>query len=264
MSIFRKSKKLSQFNFDFLQRLLLVALLGVLLVASDMAFQIFTPTVQAIETRYLNSEINVFRFWNGSVMYTVSVEKTYWIGLPLILTRFLNLSLPDPSNLTVSEGSRLIWSDNQLELNIAADNALLCVPIKNSAGKTEYLDLMPLNNSLQFKDNACVKLTYADVLDLNLIEVTNPVETHIDNDSIVVSTSLLINNTQPLTLVSNRFPLFQNRTYGNITAFTWLENGIEKQSHFYDVWNDWLWSPIYVSPNTFMNITVLATFEEKQ
>lgn len=259
----KKKRKLPRLNYDFLQWMTLVIILVMLIGVSDNTFHIFTPTVQASETRYVTNEIDFLRFQNGSIIYTVQVEKTYWISLPIILTRNLNLSIPNPSNLSIADTGGLVWSSNQLQLDIASDKALSCSPAKDSDGRTRYLDLMALNSSLQVSDSPSVKLTYVNVLDLHLIDATEPLETHLDNGSIAVSVSLFFNNTEPWELVSQeQFPLFAVQRYGNITSFTLLENGTEQPSQFNPIWNDWCWSPpIYISPHATMNMSVSAIFE---
>ena len=261
----QRKRKLPRIDYtNILQRVLVVILLATVVMASNMAFQTFSPSVQAATTQYPPTEINLFRFWNDSILYTVQIEKTYWINMPIILSNAFNLSIPNPSNFTTTERSELVWYSNQLNLDIDVDKTLSYSTTKSSDGRIEYLNIMPLNNSLQIQEVPTIKLAYADMLDLNLIYITEPDEKYLDNDSIAVSISLFINNTEPLRLTGFQFPLFQTNNYGNLTSFTWFENGIEKPSHYNDVRNDWLWSTIYIQPKTIMNITVTATFEEKQ
>jgi hypothetical protein len=259
----KKKRRLPRLNYDFLQWMTLVIIVVMLIGVSDSAFGIFTPRVQAIDTRYVADEIDFFRFENGSVMYTVQLEKTYWISLPIIPVRDLNLSIPNPSNLSNVDTNDLVSSVSQPGLSIASDNALSCSPEKDSDGNTMYVDLMALNSSLQMRESPCVKLTYANVLDIHLIDVSDPNETRLDNGSILVSMSLFINNTQSWELFSQQFPLFPVQGYGNMTSFSFLENGIEQQQlQPNPIWNDWLWSPILlISPHKTMNISVSATFE---
>lgn len=260
--------KLPHINSDFFQKLILILLFVTLLFASDKAFQIVNPAVQALGTRYNTQYIGiaVLRFWNGSLLYTIQVEKTFWINLPMILTRNLNITIQNPSNLSISKDSALVSVpyNNLLELTFYPDKALSCTPITDPDGKTLYLEVMPMNSSLQVQNDVSIKLIYSDVLDIHPIDISGPDETRLSNGSIAVVTSLFINNTEEYELYGGWFPLFQTSAYGNLTSYASFVNGTEQPSTSFDSvkYDDWLWfqNPLSVPSKSTMNVTVAATF----
>jgi hypothetical protein len=259
-----QKRRLPHLNYDFLQWVTLTVILLTLIGVSDSAFGIFTPRVQASNTQYTVNQIDFSRLLNGTVIYTVQVEKTYWVSLPIIPARELNLSIPNPSNLSNVDIKNVVWSSNQLGLNIASDNGLSCSPKTDQSGNILYLNLMALNSSLQTRESQSLKLSYANMLNVHLINITNPNEIKLDDGSVLVSMSLFINNTQPWELISLQFPLLPVQGYGNMTSFSFLENGVEQQqAQPSPMWNGWLWSPsLFIAPHRTMNISMSATFEE--
>jgi hypothetical protein len=254
--------RLSLLRSDFLHKVLLSVLLASTIVLADSAFQLFSPTVQVIETDADESQITVFRYFGAPIFYNVEVVKTYWISLPLLPVRFLNLSIPNPSNFSVYDGTKHIpWERKPFTINIEADPTLACTLLTNSVGNVTSVDIMPLNGS-QVKPKSFVKLTYYDVLDFRFIDVTQPVEINLGNGSISVIVSLIISNTDSRRLYSDEFPLFGVQNYGNLTSFTFLENGTLKPSQWNNIREQWLWASFSVNAHSFVNFTVSTVFEE--
>jgi hypothetical protein len=266
-SLFTKKRKLPHVNYDFFQKLILISLLVILFMASDKALQIVNPAIQVISTEYTSTGINVVRFWNGSLLYTVQVEKTFWIGLPMMLTRNLNLTIQNPSNLSISRDSEFVslFYGDPRELKVYPDKALSYTPLTDTDGRTLYLEVMPLNSSLQVQSGSSVKLAYSDMLNINPIDISGPNETTLSNGSIAVVTSLLINNTEELGLYGGEFPLFRVSNYGNLTSYTSFVNGTEQPSPLLNTvdYNNWLWfqNILSVPSKSTMNITVYASFQ---
>jgi len=84
-------KRRRRFNRDFLHKLTLLILIVIVVVALNGTYQILTPSVSSIETQSNNNQINVYRFDNGTFLYTVQMEKTYEVNLPMIPTQIMNL-----------------------------------------------------------------------------------------------------------------------------------------------------------------------------
>ena len=146
-------------------------------------------------------------------------------------------------------------------INVEADQSLACSLLTDSAGNVTFIDIMPVNGSL-VKPRSFIKLTYNDVLSFQFVEITKPAEVNLGNGSISVIMSLIINNTDSRRLYSPQFALFNVQDYGNLTSFTFLENGTLKPSQWNNIWEQWLWTSFSVNPYSFVNFTISAIFEE--
>jgi hypothetical protein len=257
------SHKLSFLKSDFLHKILIAVLLAATIMMADGAFHIFTPSVQVIETYYVDeSRIMVSNYPGTPICYTVPVIKTYWISQPLLPIQYLNLSIPNPSNFSVYDGSKYPSGDPKLRaINVEADPALGYTFQTNSSGDITAIDVTPLNGSLA-KPQSFIKLSYNDALSNQFITTTQPAKVNLENGSISVTMSMIINNTDSRRLYSNQFALFSVQNYGNMTSFALFENGTLKPSQFNMIWNQWLWTAIFVNPHSFVNLTVSAVFEE--
>lgn len=230
---------------------------------ADCAFQLFIPSVQVVETDFEDHQITVFKYFSASIYYNIKVVKTYWIKMPLLPIRGLNLSIPNPSNFSVYDGSKhLPWEKKPFAIKIETDPSVSYSTHTDSGGKITFINIMPINGSLA-KPKTFIKLTYNDALRLQLISTTQPVATVLQNGSTSVTISLVINNTKPKRLYSSEFALFSVQDYGNLTSYTLFENGTEKISPWHTTREQWLWTTFSVEPHSFVNMTFLAVFGEK-
>jgi hypothetical protein len=253
------SHKLSFLRSDFLHKILIAVLLAAIIMMADGAFHLFTPSVQVIETYYADeSQITVSNGPGTSISYTVPVVKTYWISQPVFPIRYLNLSIPNPSNFSVYDGSKY---PSERAINVEADPTLGYAFQTNSSGAITAIDVTPLNGSLA-KPQSFIKLSYNDALSNQFITTTQPAQVNLENGSISVTMSIIINNTDSRSLYSNQFALFSVQNYGNMTSFAFFANGTLQPSHFNMVWDYWLWTAIFASPHSFVNLSVSTVFEE--
>ena len=253
---------LSLLKNDFFHKVLLVALLSAVVTLADSAFHVVTPAVQTIETQYEADKIEVFRYFNAPIVYNIEVARTYWIRLPLVNVRNLNLSIPNPSNFSVYDASEYIpWEKEPYAMDIEADSSLSYTAITNQEGEIEFVNVMSTNVP-RSKHYSFIKLVYNDMLNVGLINANEPREKNLGNGSILVTISLIINNTLARRLHSEDFALFSVERYGNLTSFEVFENGIKKPSPSKTITYQWLWIPLSVNPNTFLNLTASAVFEE--
>jgi len=246
---------------DFLHKAILVALLGVFLAFADIAFHLATPAIQIVETEYEPHYIEIFKDFGGPVFYNIEVTKTYWIRLPQFSVRNLNLSIPNPSNFSIFDGSKYLYSwKTPYAINIEADSALFYTVKENQDGEVESINIMPKKGATG--NNSFIKLTYNDHLNVDLMKIGEINEKILGNGSILVTMTLIANNTESRRLRSSDFPLFSVERYGNLTSFEVFENGIKKPSPWKIIENQWLWTYFGVYSNTYMNFTVSAIFEE--
>lgn len=246
---------------DFFHKVIIVALLSTVIVLTDSAFHLVTPVVQIVETEYEAGEVEVFKYYSDPIIYNIKVTRTYRIRLPLFALRNLNLSIPNPSNFSVYDASKRIpWEKGPYAIKIESDSSLSYTVITNQKGELEFLNVMPTKEARG--NYSFIKLTYNDKLDLDLIQIVEAKEKNLGNGSISVTKSLIADNTLPRRLHSSDFPLFSVERYGNLTSIEIFENGIKKPSHWNIIENQWLRIYLGVDPNTFMNLTVSAIFEE--
>lgn len=247
---------------DLLHKAALVAALAFVILLADSSINFFSPTIQLVETDYEDNQIEVFRNFGGPVTYNIEVVKRYWVNLPRILVWNLNLSIPNPSNFSVYDYRDYIpWVERPYAIHVETDPSLSYSLMKDREGNIESINLMPISAS-QSANPSFIKLTYKDELDLNLIEVIEPHEENLGNGSILIETSLIMNNTKPERLHSSDFPLFSVEGYGNLTSFELFENGVRKTSPWKIINANWLWIAFTVNPNTHKNLTALAVFLE--
>jgi hypothetical protein len=214
-----------------------------------------------VQTSFENSQITVFRYF-GAPIYYVQVVKTYWIKTPLFLIRGLNLSIPNTSNFSIYSATNYItWDQRMRVINVAADPALAYSLLTNSDGNVTSITVMPLKGSW-VKPMASIKLTYNDMLNYQFIKATQPNEVSLQNGSISVTTSLIINNTESRSLWSHDFALFSVQNYGNMTSFTFFKNGTRIPSQWNYISDNRLWTSFYVDPHSSVNFTVTALFQE--
>jgi len=229
---------------------------------ADSTFQLFCPSVQVVETIIEDDPITVFRYFGAPIFYNIEVVRMFWIKRPLFPIRGLNLSIPNPSNFSIYDGSKYLpWEMKPFAIDVEADSSLGFSLLADSAGNVTSISVMPLKES-QVKPRSFIKLTYNDVLSLQSIKITEPNEMDLGNGSISVSMSLIINNTDSRRLHSSLFALFSVQHYGNMTSFTFLENGTIRPSQWKIVQEQWLWTSFYVSSRSFVNFTVSTVFEE--
>jgi hypothetical protein len=264
-----KKRRQPRLNKDFFHKLLLLIMLVMVLVAFDRGFQLVTPSVSNIETPLNANQIVVYRFENGSLLYTIQVEKTYWINLPMIPIQALNLTIPNPSNFSLSQSDAVFGTNSGFgQLKTIFDNTVSVDSITNYEGKIESLNVMPLSSSIISEYQAPIRLSYSNVLDIQPIKISDPVETSLDNGSIEVTESLFINNTENIPITSQSFPLFQTWSYGNLTSYLCVINGVNQPlppSNDFMSFNQWLlleWGLTAPSNRTTI-ITVYATFDGK-
>lgn len=247
---------------DFLHWVLLLILLTTVIMLADSAFQLFSPSVQIVETSFENNQITVFRYFGAPIFCNVQVVKTYWIRMPLFPIRGLNLSIPNPSNFSIYDGTKYVpWEQKPFAINIEADPTLAYTLFTNSGGNVTSISVAPLNSS-QVKPKSFIKLMYNDVLGVSFISATQPVEVNLGNGSISVTMSIIINNTDSRRMYSDQFALFRIQEYGNLTSFMFLENGTVKPSQWNNIFGQWLWTSFSVDPRSFVNFTISAVFEE--
>jgi hypothetical protein len=257
------SHKLSFLKSDFLHKILIAALLGAMIMTADGAFHLFSPAMQVVETYYVDqNRIMVSNYPGTPISYTVPVIKTYRISQPLLPIRYLNLSIPNPSNFSVYDGSKYLPGNPELRaINIEVDPTLGYTFLTNSSGDITSIDVTPLNGS-QIKSQSYIKLSYNDALNCQFITTTQPLGVNLDNGSVSVTMSVIVNNTDFRILYSNQFALFSVQNYGNMTSFALFENGTLQPAQFNMIWDQWLWTAVYVNPHSFVNLTVSAVFEE--
>ncbi len=230
----------------------------------DSTFQLFTPIVQVVETSSENDQIMVFRYSVAPIFYNVQVVKTYRIKMPLFPLRELNLSIPNPSNFSIYDGAKYIpWERKLFAINVEADPTLAYTFVTSSGGNVTSISVMPLNGS-QFKPESFIRLTYNDALSCQFVTPTQPVEVNLGNGSILVTMSLVANNTSSRSLYSNQFALFSVQSYGNMTSLAFLQNGTSKSQQWSNIQGDWLWTAFRVDPRSLVNFTISAVFEEAQ
>jgi hypothetical protein len=214
-----------------------------------------------VQTSFENNQITVFRYF-GAPIYYVQVVKTYWIKMPLFLIRGLNLNIPNTSNFSIYSATNYItWDQRMRTINVAADPALAYSLLTNSGGNVTSITVMPLDGSW-VKPMAFIKLTYNDMLNYQFIKATQPNEVNLQNGTISVTTSLIINNTESRSLYSYDFALFSVQNYGNMTSFTFFKNGTLTPSQSNYIWDNRLWTSFYVGPHSSVNFTVIALFQE--
>lgn len=247
---------------DFFHKVLLVILLSSVIMLADSAFRLFSPSVEVVETVFEDDQIIVFRYFGAPIFCVVEVVKTYWIKMPLLPIHGLNLSVPNPSNVSIYDGSKyLAWEKRPFAINVEADQSLAYSLLTDSAGNVTSIDIMPVNGS-QVKPRSFIKLMYNDVISFQFIETTEPAEVNLGNGSISVIMSLIVNNTDSRRLYSPQFALFNVQNYGNLTSFTFVENGTIKPSQWNIIWEQWLWTSFSVNPHSFVNFTISTVFEE--
>ena len=247
---------------DFFHKVLLVVFLSIVIVLADSAFHLFSPAMEVVETDYKSDEIEVFKYYYAPIVYTVEVVKTYWVSLPLFRIRNLNLSIPNPSNFSIYDGSGYLqWEKRPYSMFIEGDPSLSYTVITNSEREIESINIMPIN-VLQSGLRSFIVLTYRDKLGLELIKITEPQEENLGNGSILVTMSLIINNTDSRRLSSDEFALFSVADYGNLTSFQLFENGTKNPSQWEFISNQWVWISFRVNEHSFLNLTVSAVFEE--
>jgi hypothetical protein len=233
-------------------------------MVADSAFHLFSPSVQVVETSYENDQIAVSRYFGGSVFYNVKVIKTYWINLPILPIRGLNLSLPNPSNFSVYDSTKYLPGDSQLRaISVEADPTLAYAFLTNSNGNVTSISVMPLNGSA-IKPRSSIKLSYNDMLDCQFINMTQPVEKDLGNGSTLVQMSLIVNNTDSRRLYSYQFGLFSVENYGNMTSFQFFQNGTLNPSQWDYISGQWMWTSLFVASHSFVNFTISAVFEGAQ
>jgi len=258
------SRVLSFLRNDFFDWLLLLILLTSAIMSFDSAFQLFSPSVQVVETIYENGQIAVFRYFGAPIFYNVQVVKTYWIKAPLVPIRGLNLSLPNPSNFSIYDGTKYMpWEQKPFAINVEVDPTLAYTLLTNSGGNVTSISVMPLNGS-QVKPKSFIKLRYNDVLSYQFITTSQPVKVNLGNGSVSITMSLIVNNTDSRSLHSDQFALFSSQDYGNMTSYTVFENGTLKPSQWNNIWEQWqwLWASFRVDPHSFVNFTISTVFEE--
>jgi len=256
------SRVLSFLRNGFFHWFLLLILLTSAIMSFDSAFQLFSPSVQVVETSYENGQITVFRYFGASIFYNVQVVKTYWIKTPLVPIRGMNLSIQNPSNFSIYDGTKYMpWEQKPFAINVEADPTLAYTLLANSGGNVTSISVMPLNGS-QVKPKSYIKLTYNDMLNYQFINTTEPDKENLGNGSIAVTMSLIINNTDSRRLYSDQFALFGVQDYGNMTSFAFLQNGTLNPSQWNNIMEQWLWTSFQVNPYSFVNFTISAVFEE--
>ena len=251
-------------NNDFFHKVLLVAFLSIVIVLADGAFHLFSPAMEVVETDCEAVKIEVFKYFQASMIYTTEVVKTYRVSLPLFPVRYLNLSISNPSNFSVYDGSKyLTWEERPYAMLIEADPSLSYTVVTNPEGKIESINInTPPRNTLKTNHQSFITLTYKYQLSLELIKVTKPKEENLGNGSISVTMSLVVNNTESRPLSSDEFSLFEVGDYGNLTSFTLYKNGTKITSEANFIRDQWLWISFRVNEHSFLNLTVSAVFEE--
>jgi hypothetical protein len=173
----------------------------------------------------------------------------------------MNLSISNPSNFS---GYGII---NQLSanlippyFNVEANPGLAYSLIEKSVENVSSISVMPLNSSL-VKSASSISLTYYDMLNYRFINATQPRDVNLENGSIEVTMSLIIDNKSSRELYSDGFPLFSVQNYGNMTSFSFLENGTLKSSYWNTVSDGWLWTALYINPHSFVNLTIATVFQ---
>lgn len=247
---------------DFFHKILLLILLSSSIMLADSSFQLFSTSVQVIETSFQDDPIMVFRYFGSPIFYNVEVVKTYWIRTPLFPIRGLNLSIPNPSNFSIYDGTKHVtWEKKPFVIKIEASPTLAYTTMTDSGGNVTSIDIMPLNGS-QIKIKPFIKLTYNDLLSFHFIDITQPTILNLGNGSTSVTISLIVNNTDYRRLYSHEFALFSVQDYGNLTSFTFLENGTLRPSQWNNISDQWLWTSFSVESHSYVNFTISAVFEE--
>jgi hypothetical protein len=230
-------------------------------MVADSAFQVFSPSMQVVETSYENDQIAVSRYFSDPIFYNVKVVKTYWINLPVFPIRGLNLSLPNPSNFSIYDSTKYLPGDSQLRgINVEADPTLAYTFQTNSDGNITSVSVMPLNGST-VKPRSSIKLSYNDILDCQFISMTQPIQEDLGNGSTLVKMSLIVNNTDSRRLYSYQFGLFSVQSYGNMTSFALVQNGTLNPSQGEYISGQWLWTSLFVPSHSSVNFTISAVFE---
>jgi hypothetical protein len=231
-------------------------------MSADNAFQLFSPSVQVVETSYENSQITFFRYFGARIFYNVQVVKTCWIRTPLFPIRGLNLTIPNPSNFSIYDDSKYLpWELKPFAVRVEAEPALAYTINTNSAGNVTSIDVETLKSS-EVKPYSFIRLTYNDALDFDFIDITQPIEVNLGNGTILVTMSLIVKNVDSRRLYSDDFALFGIQNYGNLTSFTFRENGTIKPSQWNLVREQWLWTSFYVNPHSSVDFTISTIFSE--
>jgi hypothetical protein len=262
-----QGKKVSFFrnkliNNDFLHKALIIGFMSAVLVMADGAFHLVSPSIPLVETQYTDDRIEVFRYYGEEIVYTVKVSKTYWVNLPFILVRNLNLSIPNPSNFSIYDRSkRLSWGKQHYGMDIEVGTSLAYSLKTDKKGEIESINVMPINTS-QNNQQSFITLSYRDKIDLDLITTTEPRQESLANGSILVTASVIISNTQPTRLRSEDFAIMRVEDYGNLTSLELFQNGTKNPSPWYFVKDGWLWISLSVNPYSSQNLTISTIFEE--
>lgn len=250
--------------YSFLQWILILVLLTSVVMVADSAFQLFSPSVQVVETSYENDQITVSRYFGGPIFYNVKVTNTYWISLPAFPITGLNLSIPNPSNFSIYDSTKYLPGDSRLRvINVETDLTLAYAFLTNSDGNVTSISVMPLNGSA-VKPRSSIKLSYNDMLDCQFISMTQLIPKDLGNGSTLVQISLIVNNTDSRRLYSDQFGLFSVQDYGNMSSFKFFQNGTLSPSQWNYISGQWLWTSLFVASHSFANFTVSAVFEEAQ
>jgi len=258
-SVFRRI--LSFFTNDFTQKAVLVVSFATMIALADNAYCLFTPVITMVETDYEVDQIEVFRYYYSPTVYTIDVEKAYWVDLPLFRVLNLNLSITNPSNFSIYDGNKYVSGEKSPQaLYVDADSSLSYSFSANAEGEIESVNVMAVGELTHQRSS--IRFKYKDELDLDLITITDPISVDFGNGSICITMSLIINNTLPKRLYSHDFPLFGVQDYGNLTSFTLVENGAEKHSPSWIVHNHWLYFSFGVSSYSFSNLTISTVFME--
>jgi hypothetical protein len=181
----------------------------------------------------------------------------------------LNLSIPNPSNLTLNERSLMSSNYNVAQLISKTDSSVCIKQKMHSDGTIQSFDIMPVSSSFWGKPSESFSLKYSDILNIQPVDIKDtPTETPIGNGSIAVEISISVNNTENRPLVASNFPLFPTWTYGNLTSYLSFVNGTQQSPPINDgmVCNGgWLWLDwgLYVPANSTMNIVVNTVFGGK-
>jgi hypothetical protein len=260
-------KKTSRSNqkriFSFLQWISLLILLSSAIMLADSDFQLFSPSISYVQTHFDENQIMVLKYLGAPIFCTTEVVKTYYVKMPRFPIRNLNLSIPNPSNFSIYDGTGYLPSEEMpFAIKVEADSTLSFTVLKNSAGNVTSISLMPMNGS-EVETESFIKLTYNDILDSRFITMTSPAEVNLGNGSISVTTTLIINNTDYRYLYASQFALFDTLNYGNVTSFTFLANGTAQPSQWTDRFEDWLWASFRANPHSFENFTITAVFGEE-
>ncbi|MGD6851997.1 MAG: hypothetical protein ACQCN6_08065 [Candidatus Bathyarchaeia archaeon] len=253
-------------NYQFLKILTVLLLVIIVFFATDRMYQIVTPSIQIIDTQSPelgHNNVEFFRCYDGSIIYLSEITQVYWVKLPFFNLRFINISIQNPSNF--NGNLDLINSRYQnLQLKVVANDSFAYTLARSN--QLDYINILPLNSSLQGKSMVNFTINYYDQIKLDSVRISDPSSTVLANGSTTITVNMEIKNDNNFTLHTSGVPLYRKSEFnnlGNATSYTWAVNHEIQLDRvdWLDIFDNSVFSDdIYVPPHESMSFVSQVTF----